>query len=193
MLALLLPVPITNDRPVVWLRLSRPLVTDSVICTGALAASRSATLGLLAPESTSAVSSLTDAKAGRVTTGASLTGKTFTVKVVSVVLLPSETETVMVAAPPLALLLALASGARLRVRLPLLPPSVILPLGISAWLLDVAVTTSAAGAVSASVMTKPSGPRLLSSFIVWLAIAVTVGARPPGLNSNAPMSARPWK
>ena len=100
-----------------------------------------------------------------------MTGFTVTSKVIGVVAVPSLTFTVIVVVP-----LALATGVTVTVRLAPLPPSTTLALGTSVVLLLVAVTTSELAAVSRSPIVKLSAPVFRSSSIVWLAIAVTVGA-----------------
>ena len=177
MLALLLPLPETNDRPVVRASVSRPLVAESTTCIGRLPASMSFTTGAAAPDSTSGVSSATVAVAASDSVGASLTAATSTMKVVRVVLPPSNTDSMTVAGPPLALLLALGAGVRLIVRPASLPPSTKLAFGSSAWLLEVTVTVRPSTAVSASPMVNESGPAVPpSSTSDWLATALIVGA-----------------
>ena len=114
-----------------------------------------------------------------------------TVKVVVVALPPSETDSVIVAGPPLALLLAFAAGVRLIVRLAPEPPRTMFAFGTSAVLLEVAVTIRLPAPVSASPTVKAIGPSAVFSSIVWSVTALIVGANPPRLYSYAPMSARP--
>ena len=175
MLALLPPLPVTNDRPVVWLSVSKPWVTASVSCTGAVPASTSAMTGALAPTSVSGLSSTTLCATGKLTLGGSLTASTVTMKVVVTMLPPSVTDSVIVTGPPFALLLALAAGVRVTVRLAPEPPITILPFGTSAVLPDVAVTIRPPAAVSASETEKAWGPIAVSSLTDWLATPPTVG------------------
>ena len=176
MVALLLPFPATKLRPTVPLSVSVPRVAVRVSCIGAPPASTSVTRGALAPASTKAVSSLTDMGAGKLSEGASLTAVTETVNVELVVVVPSDTLSVIVAGPPLLALLALAAGVTVRVRLLPLPPSTRPVLATSAVLLEVAVTSRLPAAVSASPTVKANGPAAVSSATVWLLSVLIVGA-----------------
>ena len=113
-----------------------------------------------------------------VPTGASLTESTTNVNVVAVLLPPSVTVRVTVAVP-----LAFANGVSVMDRLPPEPPSAMLRSGNKAWLLEVAVTTSAAAGESASATVKARGPSTRSSDVDWLATALMVGAAPNELYS----------
>ena len=102
---------------------------------------------------------------------------------VVVTLPPSETDSVIVVGPPLALLFAFSAGVRLIVRLAPEPPRTMFAFGTSAVLLDVAVTTRLPAPDSKSPTVKVIGPSAVFSSIAWFATALIVGAKPVGLYS----------
>src|SRR4051794_34992915 len=67
------------------------------------------------------------------------------------------------------------------VRLPPLPPKVILPLGTRVWFAEDPETVKAVSAVSISATVKLIGPTAVSCVVIWLAIFEIVGASFTGL------------
>ena len=105
-------------------------------------------------------------------TGASLVGLTVSMKLVLLLSPPSETVSVIVTGPPL----ALAAGVTVRLRLAPLPPSTRLPAGNSAVSELEAVTDRLPAGVSASPTVKAMGPSTVSSPVDRGPIALIVGA-----------------